>query len=52
MREQQCFFIIEKSEETNFRFKQNFATIVWFWPCIKMKKQEIMNLLGNANSES
>ena len=46
------FFNIEKSEETNFEFKQNFVTIVWFWPCIKMEIQKIVNLLGDADNES
>ena len=46
------FFIIEKSEETTFEFKQNAATVVWFWPCIKMETQKIVNLLGDADSES
>ena len=32
------FFIIEKSKETTFELVQNFAAIVWFWLCIKMKK--------------
>ena len=45
------FFIIEKSEETTFEFKQNAATVVWFWPCIKMETQTILNLLGEADSE-
>ena len=46
------FFIIEKSEETTFKFKKNAAAVVWFWPCVKMKTQKIVNLLGNADSES
>ena len=45
-------YIIEKSEETIFEFKQNVATVVWFWTCIKMETQKIVNLLGNADSES
>ena len=44
---------MEKSEETTFEFKQNFATIAWFWPCIKMEThQKIVNLLGDADNES
>ena len=46
------FFIIAKSEETTFECKQNAATVVWFWPCIKMETQKIVNLLGDADSES
>ena len=34
------FLIIEKWEETTFKFKQNFAAIVWFWTCIKMETQK------------
>ena len=33
------FFIVEKSEETTFEFKQNAAAVVWFWPFIKMKSK-------------
>ena len=51
MKEQQCF-IIEKSEETNFEFSQNAATVVWFWLRIKMETQKIVNLLGDTNNES
>ena len=46
------FFITEKSEETNFEFSQNAATVVWFWLRIKMETQKIVNLLGDANNES
>ena len=46
------FFIIEKSEDTTFEFLQNAATVVWFWPCIKMETQKIANLLGDADNES
>ena len=46
------FFIIEKLEDTTFEFSQNAATVVWFWPCIKMENQKIVNLLGGANNES
>ena len=46
------FFIIEKSEETTFEFKQNFTTIAWFWTFIKMETQKIVNLLGDADNES
>ena len=43
------FFIIEKSEETTFEFKQNAATVVWSWLCIKMETQNIVNLLGDPD---
>ena len=46
------FFIIVKSEETTFECKKNAATVVWFWPCVKMETQKIVNLLGDAYSES
>ena len=46
------FFIIEKSEETTFEFPLNAATIVWFWPCIKMEIQNIISLLGDVDNES
>ena len=46
------FFITEKSEETNFEFSQNAATVVWFWLRIKTEIQKIANLLGNDDSES
>ena len=46
------FFISEKSEETTFEFKQNAATVVWFWPCIKMETQKIANLLGDVDNSS
>ena len=46
------FFIIEKSEETTFEFSQNAVTVVWFWLRIKMEKQKILNLLGDADNES
>ena len=39
------FFIIEKSEEITFEFLQNAATFVWFWLCIKIETQKIVNLL-------
>ena len=45
------FFIIQKLEETTFKLKKNAAAVVWFWPCVKMKTQKIINLLGNADSE-
>ena len=45
------FFITEKSEETNFEFSQNAATVVWFWLRIKMETQKIVNLLGDVNNE-
>ena len=43
------FFIIEKSEETTFEFKQNAATVVWSWLCIKMETQNMVNLLGDPD---
>ena len=46
------FFLIEKSEKTTFEFSQNAAKVVWFWPCIKMETQKIVNLLGDAGNES
>ena len=46
------FFIIEKLEEKTFEFSQNAATVVWFWLCIKLETQKILNLLGGANNES
>ena len=46
------FFIIEKSEEKSFGFTRNSATIVWFWPSIKMETQKIVNLLGDVDNES
>ena len=46
------FFIIEKPEETTFEFSQNAANVVWFWLCIKMETQKIVNLLGDTNNES
>ena len=46
------FFIIEKSEEKTFGFTRNSATIVWFWPSIKMETQKIVNLLGDVDNES
>ena len=45
-------FIIEKSEETTFGFSQNAATLVWFWPCMKMETQKIANLLDDTDNES
>ena len=38
-------FIIEKLEEITFEFKQNFAIIIWFWPCKIMQTQKMVNLL-------
>ena len=52
MKEQQCFFIIEKSEETTFEFQQNSATVDWFRLCIIIETQKIANLLGDADNES
>ena len=31
---------------------QNSATIVWFWPCIKLETGKIINLLGDPDNES
>ena len=45
-------FIIEKLEETTFEFSQIAATVVWFWLLMKMEKQKITNLLGDADNES
>ena len=45
------FLIIEKSEETTFKFPQNAVTVVWFWLSIKMETQTIVNLMGDANNE-
>ena len=45
------FSMIEKSEETTFEFVQTFATIVWFWPCIKLEIHKIVNLLADADNE-
>ena len=38
------FFIIKKLEDATFEFSQNAATAVWFWLCIKMETQKIVNL--------
>ena len=46
------FFINEKLEETTFEFVQNSATIIWFWLCIKMETQKIVNLSGDDDNES
>ena len=46
------FYIIEKFEETTFEFTQNAATVVYFWPCIKMETQKTVNLLSDADNES
>ena len=45
------FFIIEKSEETTLEFSQKAATDVWFWPCIKMEIENIVNLLDDADNK-
>ena len=45
------FFIIEKSEETVFESTQNASTVNWFWLCIKMETQKIVNLLGDADNK-
>ena len=45
-------FIIEKAEETTFKFSQNAVTVVWFLPCTKMEIQKIVNLLSDAVNES
>ena len=46
------FFIIKKSEETNFEFTQNAVAVAWFWLCMKMETQKLVNLLSDADSES
>ena len=46
------FFIIKKSEETTFEFTQNAVTVAWFWLCMKMETQKLVNLLSAADSES
>ena len=46
------FFIIEKLEETTFKFTQNAVTVVWFWLCIKKEFQKIVNLLSDADNDS
>ena len=43
---------IEKSEKQTFNFSQNAATVVWFWPRLRMETQIIANLLRNADSKS
>ena len=45
-------FNIEKSDETTFEFTKNVTTVVWFWPCIKMDTQKIVNLSGEVDNES
>ena len=39
-------FVIEKSEETIFKFLHNSVTVAWFWLRIIMETQKIANLLG------
>ena len=46
------FFIIKKSEETTFEFTKNAVTVAWFWLCMKMETQKLVNLLSDADSES
>ena len=46
------FFIIKKSEETNFEFTQNAVAVAWFSLCMKMETQKLVNLLSDADSES
>ena len=46
------FFIIKKSEETNFEFTQNAVAVAWFWLFMKMETQKLVNLLSDADSES
>ena len=41
------FFIIEKSEETTFKFSQNSVTIIWI-----METQKIVNLLNGSDNEN
>ena len=45
------FLIIEKSEETIFESKQNFASIIWFWLCIKMRSQKIIRPCYSESSK-
>ena len=45
-------FIVEKSEQTTFKFPQNAVTVVWFWLRIKMGTQKIVNLLIDVNNSS
>ena len=44
------FSITENSEETTFKFTQNTATVVWFWPCLKMETQKFANLIMNLQN--
>ena len=46
------FFINKESEETTSEFVQNSASIVWFWSCIKIETQKIVNLLGDTDNQS
>ena len=46
------FFIVQKSEETTFKFSQNAVTVVWFWLRIKTETQKIADLLGDAGNQS
>ena len=54
------FFIIKSQKKQlheiwNLKFEEisrNAATVVWFWPFIKMETQKIVNLLGDADNES
>ena len=46
------FFITAKSEKTTFEFTQNAVRVVWFWICMKLETQKIVNFLGDADSES
>ena len=46
------FIIIEKLEETTYKFSQNSAIVVWSWLRIKLETQKIANLLGHADNES
>ena len=46
------FFIIEKSEETTFKFSQNAATVLWSLLHIIMETQKIADWLGDADNES
>ena len=51
MKEQQ-FFHNWRVSRNNFWIKQNFASIVSFWPCIKIETQKTANSSGEADNES
>ena len=51
-KEKQCFSSLKSQEkQLHQEFSQNAATVVWFWSCIKMETQKIVNLLGDADNE-